>query len=63
VLHSKNSKRPLPNLVHQGCHELSATKNGIDPLSLVLVALICCLCLLAALWAAYSGWDLSASWL
>ena len=63
MLRSKDSKRPLPNLVHQGRHELSATKNGIDALSLVLLALICCLCLLAALWAASSGWDLSAYWL
>ena len=61
VLRSKNSKRPLPNSAHQGRQGFSV--NGIDAPSLILLAVICCLCVLAALWAASSGWDLSAYWL
>ena len=60
VLRSEYSKRLLPHLLRR---RLSATGNGIDAPSLILLAVICCLCLLAALWAASSGWDLSAYWL
>ena len=52
-MRSKNSKRPLPNSAHQGF-----SVNGIDAPSLILLAVICCLCLLTALWAVSSGWDL-----
>jgi hypothetical protein len=58
VLRSKNSKRPLPHSAHHGRQGLSV--NGIDAPSLILLAVICCLCLLTALWAVSSGWDLRA---
>jgi hypothetical protein len=59
----------LPDTAHQGRRQdlaaqgLAATAKGIDAPSLILIALICCLSLLASLWAAFSGQDLSAGWL
>lgn len=57
---SKNSKLPLPNTPHQGWQDLPVTKTGIDAPSLILIAVICGLCLLVSLWAAFFGWDLTA---
>ena len=55
--------RPLPKTAHQGRPYIAAAAKGIDAPSLLLIAVICCLCLLASLWAVFSGWDLSANWL
>lgn len=74
VLHSRNSNRPLPDpararrhsahpvrdSAHQGRRDIFAAEHGIDTPSLILLVVICCVCLLTALWAASSGWDLSA---
>jgi hypothetical protein len=63
MLHSKNPTRPLPNTAHQARPNIAVAAKGIDAPSLILIAVICCLCLLASLWAAVSGWDLSSNWL
>jgi hypothetical protein len=59
----KNSTRPLPNTAHQPGPDHAATEKGIDAPSLILIAVISCLCLLASLWTAFSGVDPSANWL
>ena len=61
VLRSQNSTRPLPNTAHQGWPDLAAAAKGIDAPSLILIAVICYLCLLASLWVSFSGTDLSAN--
>jgi len=63
VLRSQNSTWPLPNTAQQRWPDLPATGKGIDAPSLILIAVISCLCLLASLWTAFSGVDLSANWL
>ena len=60
MLHSRNSNRPFPNPARPGRQDIFAAEHGIDTPSLILLAVICCVCLLTALWAASSGWDLSA---
>lgn len=60
VLRSRSSNRPLPNPARQGRRDIFAAEHGIDASSLIVLAVICCFCLLTALWAAFSGWDLSA---
>jgi hypothetical protein len=62
VLRSQNSTRPLPK-AQQRWPDLAATEKGIDAPSLILIAVISCLCSLASVWAAFSGVDLSANWL
>ena len=60
---------PLPGIAHQGrrqdlaAQDFAATAKGMDAPSLILIAVICCLCWLASLWAAVSGLDLGAGWL
>jgi hypothetical protein len=63
MLHSRNPTRPLSNTAHQGRPSIAVAAKGIDAPSLILIAVIGCLCLLASLWAAVSGCDLSANWL
>ena len=63
MLHSKNPTRPFPNTAHQERPNIAVAAKGIDAPSLILIAVIGCLCLLASLWAAVSGYDLSANWL
>jgi hypothetical protein len=63
VLRSQNSTRPLPNTAQQRWPDLAAAEKGIDAPSLILIAVISCLCSLASVWAAFSGVDLSANWL
>ncbi len=56
--------RPLPDTAHQGRRQdIPAMARGIDASSLILIVVICSLSLLASLWAAFSGLDLSAGWL
>jgi hypothetical protein len=63
VSRSRNP-RPLPDTAHQGRRQdRAATAKGMDAASLILIAVICCLSLLASLWAAFSGQDLGAGWL
>jgi hypothetical protein len=60
VLRSRSSNRRPRNPAQQGCRDILAAEHGMDLPSLIALAVICCFCLLTALWAAFSGCDLGA---
>src|SRR5437868_6714782 len=44
MLHSKNPTRPFPNTAHQERPNIAVAAKGIDAPSLILIAVIGCLC-------------------